>query len=323
MDQIDSERLARYLAGEASATEQAAIEAWAASDRAHGAELARLRVMFGSKPTPVTWNVDLAWTRVAGRLDQAPAEAIEVIPIRRALPIRWLAAAAVLVTAGAGAWMFRSGPAERTWETRIGQQRTVELEDGSRIILAPASTLTVHAGFGRDRRNVSLSGQAWFEVDHDAARPFRITVGDVTIEDLGTEFEVEAHSSDIRVAVARGAVSIKAANQAAVELRAGDLATVSAGSTGQVAHEVPIERLTSWRQGTLAFEDRPLSEVAAELEHWYDVSIVLSGNTGGRRLNATIPTGRLDDALETIATALDLRHSRTGRTVTFGPKGVP
>ena len=320
---MDSEQLARYLAGEASPADQAVIEAWAASDRAHQADLTRLRAMFGIKPTPATWNIDMAWTSVARQLDSARAE-VDVIPMRRPFQVRWLAAAGVLLAAGGGAWFYRqSGPAEVAYRTAVGQQQTIELSDGSRVTLAPASTLTVHAGFGRKTRSLSLTGQAWFEVDHDASRPFRIQVGDVSIEDLGTEFEVEAHSSEIRIAVAKGSVAIHAAASTPVQLSAGDVATVVAGGRGTVAHQAPVERLTSWRQGTLAFEDRTLGDVADELRHWYDVSFVLNGNAGSRRLNATIPTNRLDDAIETIATALDLHQTRSGKTVTFGPKAVP
>ncbi len=320
---MDSEQLARYLAGEASAAEQAAIEAWAASDYANQTELTQLRAMFGTKPTTATWNIDIAWTTVARQLDRPRAE-IEVIPIRRPFAVRWLAAAAVLLAAGGGAWFYsQSGPAEVAFRTAVGQQQTIDLSDGSRVILAPASTLTVHAGFGRKTRSLSLTGQAWFEVGHDASRPFRVQVGAVSIEDLGTEFEVEAHSSEIRIAVAKGSVAIHATSSTPVQVNAGDVATVVAGGQGTVAHQAPVERLTSWRQGTLAFEDRTLGEVAEELRHWYDVSFVLNGNAGTRRLNATIPTNRLDDALETIGTALDLRHNRNGKTVTFVPKGVP
>ena len=322
MDNIDSEQLAGYLAGEASAAEQTAIEAWVASDHAHRAELDRLHAVWAVKPSPTTWNVDLAWASVARRLDTGRPE-VEVIPIRRPM-MNWLAAAAVILAAGGGAWLYRSGPSEAAYQTAIGQQRTIDLADGSRVVLAPASTLTVHAGFGRQERSLSLSGQAWFEVQHDAGRPFRVQVGDVTIEDLGTEFEVEAHSADIRVAVAKGSVAVHGpVASATVQLTAGDVVTVPAGGQGTVAHQAPVERLTSWRQGTLAFEDRTLSEVTEELRHWYDVSFTLSGDAGSRRLNATIPTNRLNDALETIATALDLRQSRNGRTVTFTPKGVP
>ena len=323
MNQMDSEQLARFVAGQASAAEQAEVGAWAASDRAHRIELDRLRVIWGAKPTPATWNIDVAWTSVAARLDSARPE-VEVIPIRRPM-MPWLAAAAALLVAGGGAaWFLRTGPSEVAYQTAIGQQRTVDLADGSRVILAPASTLTVHAGFGRKERTLTLTGQAWFEVEHDARRPFRVQVGDVTVEDLGTDFEIEAHTAEIRVAVARGSVAVHAsANAAPVQLAAGDLATVTVGGQGTVSHQAPVERLTSWRRGTLAFEDRSLNEVAEELRHWYAISFALRGDVGSRRLNATIPTGRLDDALETIATALDLKQTRNGQTVTFAPKGVP
>lgn len=320
---MDSELLARYLAGEASAADTAAVEAWAASVPANRAELDRLRAVWSLTPAPAAWDTDAAWARLARRLDRpaAPDETL-IIPARRPV-VRWLAAAAVLVAAGTGTWFIRRTPAATAFETKIGEQRSITLADGSRIVLAPASTLEVDGAFGTTSRSLKLTGQAWFEVRHDAAKPFRIQVGGVTVEDLGTEFEIEAHSETIRIAVAQGAVAVHSAGSRSLTLAAGDLATVPNSGEGVVDHQAPVERITSWRQGTLAFEDRPLSEVAAELEHWYDVSFRLAAGVGTRRLHVTVPTGNLDEALLTIATALDLQHSRAGRTVTIAPKGVP
>ncbi|MEZ4456185.1 MAG: DUF4974 domain-containing protein [Gemmatimonadales bacterium] len=79
--------------------------------------------------------------------------------------------------------------------------------------------------------------------------------------------------------------------------------------------------MTSWRAGTLDFIDRPLDEVAAELERWYDIQVVLEPGVGTKPFNGPIPTDDLTQALTTIETAFgELRLARTGRTVTIGPR---
>lgn len=316
---MDSERLARYLAGEATTAERNEVDAWAAANPANRAELARLGQVWSDLPPAGTWDTDAAWTKVAARLDRGSSE-VEVIPIRRATFGRWLAAAAVLLVAGGGFW---AATRERAVEyaTAVGEQRDLTLPDGSRVTLAPASRLVVEPGFGRPARALALTGRAWFVVEHDEARPFRVTTPTGVVEDLGTEFEVSASTDRLQVAVAKGAVAIHRDRAPSVTLGAGDLATVALGGEPTVAHEIEVGRITAWRSGTLEFQDRPLAEVAAELERWYDVSFSLSPDAALRRYNGPMPTDRLDQVLATLTTAFqDLAISRTGKTIAIGSR---
>jgi transmembrane sensor len=321
---MDAEQLARYLAGEASTTEQAQVEAWAAADPDHRAELERLEVAWTAEPVG-SWDVDRAWNRVASRLGQAavdPAD-FDVTPIRRSLPVRWLAAAAVLLVTAGGVWLSRKDTAV-DYATAVGEQKSVSLPDGSQVTLAPSSALKVAAGFGRSNRSLSLNGRAWFVVRHDAAVAFKVSAGGATIEDLGTEFEVNATEPAIRVAVAAGSVTVSRPGAPAMTLGAGDLATLEPQGAPTVNHATAVDRMASWRQGKLFFDNRPLVEVAAELQRWYDVSITLSGEVGARHFTGDVPTGQLDEALTLLATAVPgVVQSRQGRVITFAPRGAP
>lgn len=319
---MDSERLARYLAGEATTAERNEIEAWAEANPSNHDELDRLSRVWSDTPPAGVWDTDAAWTKVSGRLGQGSAE-VEVIPIRRAPYGRWLAAAAVLTVAGGAYWV---GTRDRAVEyaTAVGEQRDVTLPDGSRITLAPASRLMVEPGYAKPARRIALTGRAWFVVEHDEARPFRVTTPAGVVEDLGTEFEVSATTDRLQVAVAKGAVAIHRDQAPSVTLGAGDLATVAQGGEPMVAHQIEVARITSWRSGTLDFQDRPLGEIAAELEQWYDVSFSVSADAATRRYNGPMPTDRLDQVLETLTTAFqDLSIAKRGRTVTIAARGSP
>ena len=251
---MDAEQLARYLAGEASTTERAQVQAWAAADPDHRAELEQLESVWAAPPVG-SWDVDRAWNKVSARLGQVAANPsdLELTPLRRSFPTRWLAAAAVLLVAG-GAFLYsrRHTPAE--FATAVGEQQSVTLSDGSQVTLAPSSTLHVGAGFGRGARNLALTGRAWFVVRHDAAAPFQVTAGGATIEDLGTEFEVNATGPAVSVAVAAGSVSVHRPGAPAMTLGAGDLATLAPQGEPTVDHATAVDRMASWRQGKLFSE---------------------------------------------------------------------
>src|SRR4029078_6001494 len=125
----------------------------------------------------------------------------------------------------------QSGAAAKTFATANGQRDSVRLDDGTRVVLAPESRLTVAMGYGDKVREVELTGEAYFDVHHDAARPFVVHAGGADIRDLGTTFTVRSTADQgVRVAVTSGSVSFaasKAAPNAAIVLQPGDAGTLA------------------------------------------------------------------------------------------------
>src|SRR5437773_2333720 len=102
-------------------------------------------------------------------------------------------------------------PGDRALVQRLDYIVTPEVEhvDGSRVILGPDSRLTVRGGYGTASRDVELSGDAYFDVHHDAAKPFAVHVAKAVIEDIGTTFTVESDGADTTtVAVLTGSVRL-------------------------------------------------------------------------------------------------------------------
>ena len=310
---MEDERLARYLAGEASADDHAQVEAWSAVDSSNRAELAILQEAWSAqrREPAATWEVDLAWRKVSAQLETP----VQQIFAWRSKPVRWLAAAAVLAAVGGG-WWYSSRTT--SYQTGLGERREIALGDGSRVVLAPGSKLTV----GRDRA-VELAGKAWFEVRHDPARPFRVQVGQTTIEDLGTEFAVDATAPELRVAVISGSVMMTSATSSPITLAANDLGSVMPDGQAQVAHQAGVERIIAWRKGTLAFDNKLVGEVLAELERWYDVDFQATPAILARTFTGDLPTANLEGALATIGTALGWSATQTGRTISLAPKAAP
>jgi transmembrane sensor len=111
-----------------------------------------------------------------------------------------------------------AGPAPRSYTTAVGQRDSVRLPDGTRVLLGPATTLTLERGYGAMRRLVTLDGDAYFEVPHDSTRPFVVRAGPATVHDLGTAFALRRVGPEgVAVAVTQGAVRLSAAEPGATQ----------------------------------------------------------------------------------------------------------
>ncbi|MFD2500350.1 FecR family protein [Rhizorhabdus histidinilytica] len=177
------------------------FEAWLAADPARAEAYHRL----------ATADQDMAGLLAAGLLAAAPpvpAEApANVVPLRRAGFTRraWLGGAIAASVAGlVGFGMIERQPSLYQIETAPGMRRTVTLDDGSRIALNGGTRITLDR---KDARHATLDrGEALFDVVHDEKAPFKVLVGDATLVDVGTSFNVVRDGRVTAVQVAEGAV---------------------------------------------------------------------------------------------------------------------
>ena len=352
---VDWDRLARYLTGEATPRERAEVERWVAEDPGAQARLESIAQRWAAAVHPMTPDLDAAWARLSARIASegtpdapeettaAPPMGPDIIPLpvgrwrraARALPI-----AAVIVLAAGLTLVWRAqhrragdslgaSSAVAAGETRtgIGERRTLDLADGSEIVLGAASVLRIGEGYGRPDRQVYLTGQAVFRVRHDATRPFSVRAGGTVSRDLGTEFEIRAYPGDstVRVAVVTGTVAVlgdSARGGTETTLQPRDVIRLNPSGTPEVLHDQNVDRLLAWTTGRIGFDNAPLAEVAGELEHWFDIECHLA-DPGLSRLHLTntgLPTDSLDEALQIIQLSLrslGVRVERRGRVVTF------
>jgi ferric-dicitrate binding protein FerR (iron transport regulator) len=189
----------------------------------------------------------------------------------RFLMPRLVVAVAMTLAVLAGASYFLWSP--QRYQTALGEQRSVVLSDDSVVTLNTSTSIEVR--MAKDRRTVTLlSGEALFQVAHDASRPFDVKTGDTTIRAVGTQFDVDRRAADTTVTVVEGKVAVFTApgssNDAEADnlpLAAGEQLTVAARSK---SHRIRanVAAATAWTQRKLVFENRPLGEVAEEFNRY-------------------------------------------------------
>jgi transmembrane sensor len=322
----DDALLARYLAHECTPAEAAAVRQWIAADPDRVRAVERLRATFDAAAPPhARPDVDAMWAQVRAHHPTSlpPAR-------RRPFPVTLVAAAAVLVVAvlvdRAISRRSTTHGAVREIATSTGQRATIDLADGSRVILGPRSRISTPEHFGEGPRDVTLEGEAYFEVRHDSTHPFRVHIAGGIAEDIGTRFVVRAYAGEpaLRVVVAEGRVSVTRSGGAPVALGAGQLASFDAAGTASV-RPVDTAAYVAFSDGRLVFDGTPLDEVVSELGRWYDLDVRLAApEFAGRHISASFTGLAEDDVLGAVAAAAGLRYTRQGRTVTFSrARGIP
>lgn len=152
-----------------------------------------------------------------------------------------------------------------------GQRAIIKLTDGSVILLGAESKLKYPESFNADTREITLEGEAFFEISNDPSRPFIVHTGDVQTRVLGTSFRISAFSgTPLTVAVATGKVQVEQQKGASTVLTPGRQLTLSPEAT---VTSVAVADIEGWKKARLTFNNKSLREVATELERWYNVKI--------------------------------------------------
>lgn len=270
-------------------------------------------------------------TDLAGRLAHAGTVTrdrllAEFVPARagsRWLP--WAAAAAALLAVGLAylAWPG-DGAVTQRYASGIGGREDVRLADGSRIAVGAATVL--HTRIGAARRTVELDrGEAFFRVMHDAGRPFEVQAGPVTVQDIGTAFDVRRTGGRVTVAVAEGRVRVSDGHGGSLEADAGQAIRFDPAHPAMQVLSIDPAQVAAWRDGRLDFDNEPLPVVVANINRYRQYPLRI----GDDRLEALTFTGTvrmdaIDEWLRTLPQVLPVAvRQQAGTTVLVHAGAAP
>jgi transmembrane sensor len=202
------------------------------------------------------------------------------------------------------------------------------LADGTKIWLNKNSVLSYNSSFGKEKREISLKGEAYFDVVKNSSIPLFIHVGNITIEVKGTAFNVNAYSDKpyIQVALIRGLIKVShtADPKNSVLLKPNQKLTipnaVMGGNTSKFTIE-PINTLallneTKWTSDTLIFRKEKLKDLAIQLEKKYELKIeIQSAQLKERRFSGTFTTETIKQALDALKLSYPLTYTISNKLV--------
>jgi transmembrane sensor len=246
------------------------------------------------------WRAEDRWNR-AGLIAEFRPFAPRPAPPRKSgwsRALMGVAALAAVAVVGVGITRYAKQPANLTYSTPVGGQKTIVLADGSRIDLNTDTVLSIAEG-SRQRSVTLEKGEAYFHIKHDAEHPFTVMAAGHRITDLGTVFTVHSSASRVVVALVEGRARVDALRDSAgprsAVLKPGDVAVATADTMSVTRTPVPeLETALSWRRGLLIFRHTTLAEAAAEFNRYNQQKLVIEdAGTAGLELRGTF---RANDA---------------------------
>ena len=247
------------------------LQQWRTEKRSHEVIYRQLEKIWresGSIIQEPVYDHEQAWNKVDHQLGQGKNRRIIRLFNRLAMAA---CIAGVLFIAG---WLLYHKPQPSTQLAKAGQMNvTVTLPDGSQVVLRKGATLSYPQVFSGSLREVTLTGEAWFEVQHDSLHPFRIQTTRATLEVLGTSFTVNTTDQQDELIVATGKVLFT--DKAATASRHIIYPQQSCVLNNKGFDIKPLQdaNFLSWKTGIIKFVNTPINQVAADLSDHYRLYI--------------------------------------------------
>lgn len=195
-----------------------------------------------------------------------------------------------LIFSVAGNTGTSAGPViENTLTTPAGLQYQVLLQDGTKVWLNAASSLHFPGTFTGNKREVSLEGEGYFEVAHDAGKPFFVKTGDMTVRVLGTHFNINAYKDDgsIRTSLVEGSIQVSNGNSTRL-LVPGQQGVLRSDDGKLDVQPADIEQVIAWKEGLFYFSGSDLYTIMNQIGRWYNVEIEYEGEIPKRNFEGKI-----------------------------------
>ncbi|WP_304248406.1 FecR family protein [Parabacteroides gordonii] len=305
-DKIE-EILPRYCSGEATVEECRMVEEWIGqSDENYRIvkQMYTIDQVMGTVQMESKVDMEKALASVSRKMSKAPSHITWFTWVQRAAAILFIPLLIAFAIQN-----FTPSPTEVAQmievKTNPGMTTTVDLPDGTKVYLNSESSLTYPSFFSKDKRDVKLTGEAFFEVQKDPEHRFIVSGPHHTqIEVLGTSFNVEAFERDsfISTTLVEGKVRFayqKNRQPATVDMKPGQKLMYDTTSSQVKLLPTSGETETAWKDGKIIFQATPLPVALRMLEKRFNVTFVLSNNRlRGEAFNGSFTNQRLERILE-------------------------
>jgi ferric-dicitrate binding protein FerR (iron transport regulator) len=346
------EQVKNYISGNYTEEDRLFVEKWISVDSDREALLAQLEKIWkeseGLKQLSEK-EIDCAWRSVKTKMGQGITVDVQVNQERRKKGIRakrlesnswvgsiWKLAAIILLGFGLYSLIPQqiSNEVSEDIQEAINDKRVIKAEYGEQIRfrLSDQSVVTLNGGsevsfsenYGLNDREITLSGEAYFEVNNTGQMyPLMVITDKAVVTDIGTSFNVNAYkekeTTDIVVADGEIEVRLNTENTSpAINLRQGDMVKVEGSEDEFTIQKVDLENALGWMQGKLTFENERFEDIVYRLERFYNIDIEIAVDSlNNERITASFENEQLERVLNVLAVSLSTDYEQNGSVIVF------
>jgi ferric-dicitrate binding protein FerR (iron transport regulator) len=344
---LNTKLIARFLADGCNSAEKEKVRQWIEADAENQKLMEELEQIWEASSKQSQHFEDLFdpeedWQHFKDRIKRESKKDASIFPLNyarqgsrnRFSQIRRIAAI-IVIAALLGILAYQdlytetqvADPVLREISIEKGHRGNVTLSDGTQVQLNGDSKIVLPSVFEEDKREITLKGEAFFDVTHNPDRPFIIHVGEGIVRVVGTKLDVRSYPEDdgVRVVVKQGRVELKSRKdfvKGTAVLTAGEMGKLF-WKDNQIKERTidDLDVFISWTQGYLKFKDTPMKEVAKQLERKYDIRVEFRNPELKKlRLTAELKSRIIQHNMEVISTSLDMGYNIDQQVVTFFKK---
>ncbi len=317
MNDID-DLIGKVLAGEATPEEQRQLQVWSDLSAANRKYVNQIRIIFNSKHS-LHFDAETAWKIVKEKLKKEGNNQEAMASPARFWPLLKIAAGIIMIMfIGIFSYRWWIQPAQ-TFEAASGSSVLRDtLPDGSIAFLNKGTSVSYGYNRRQKVRIIKLQGEVFFEVKHEAEKPFIVEAADVFVRDIGTAFNVKAYpeSDTVEVVVKAGEVQIYTSENAGLHLTPGQTGIYSKRLAEFTRLEKADTNVLAYKTGVFSFNNTDLKTVIEKINEVYDARIRLQNPAlSSCRLTVNFQGEPLDTIVEIIAETLKLTVTRKGKEI--------
>lgn len=233
----------------------------------------------------------------------------------------WVASSAAILLIVFSVWMYSkssngAAPEFRPYAQSQDHSDIISLEDGTVIHLTNHSSIAISKDYNKQKREISLTGSAFFKVAKDPSRPFIVTSGEIKTTALGTSFYIYSlHTKNTTVSLLEGKVRVEGYKNS-VELLPGEKAFLNGNST-IFKNEFNEKQLRNLVLGNISFDQAPFEEIKTVLEEYYNMNVEAKGKIPALNFTGKFDTNNIQSILEALEFTYDIHYKINGQTLTL------
>jgi transmembrane sensor len=324
----------KFLAGEISVYEMSVLKAWLEKEPANKVIFDKENELWqesGTKSQIDNFKIEKTWSEISTQLGIGKSKIPQMVILSRNNFRILIAAASIAFMAtivGLTIWFTKSrSDSQKTIVSKIftneGEKANLILPDSTRVFINSGSSFVYSNEYNIKERNVKLSGEAFFDVHTNPAKPFTVLLDKMIVTAIGTSFNVLSYDNEDRIetTLEKGKIQVTIPGQETIDIKTGQQLVYFTKINKAIVRDVSTETYTSWKENKLRFNDTPLDEMLRKIARRYNVTFeVRKHELLELKFTGTFIDESIEEVMQMLKTVSPITYKIYNRTTIYDKK---